>query len=107
MASLAAPQLRPDGWCCFGFPFHPPGKPEKVRTDHFPALRVPGLILQGTRDAFGKPGEIDTAAWSESIELIWLEDGDHDFKPRKRSGLEQSELIERAAAATADFAAGL
>lgn len=104
MASLAALELAPAGWCCFGFPFHPPGKPEKVRTEHFPSLQVPGLILQGTRDPFGKPDQIETGNWPACIELTWLEDGDHDFKPRKRSGLTQADLIERAAQNVADFA---
>ncbi len=97
MASLIAGELQPDGFCCFGYPFHPPGKAGKLRTEHFPTTRVSGLILQGTRDPFGKPGEIDPDTWPANIRLVWLEEGDHDFRPRKRSGLTQTDIIARAA----------
>ena len=101
MASIIAEELQPDGFCCFGYPFHPPGKAEKLRTEHFLDTAVPGLILQGTRDPFGKPGEIDPGAWPDNIRLVWLEEGDHDFRARKKSGLTQADVIARAAEAVA------
>ncbi len=39
------------------YPLHPPGKPEKVRTDHFPEINVPTLFVSGEKDPFGKPDE--------------------------------------------------
>ncbi len=48
-----------------------------------PDLKTPTLIFQGTRDEFGTPDEVATYDLSDAIEVIWLEDGDHDLKPRK------------------------
>ncbi|MEQ1949916.1 alpha/beta fold hydrolase [Mesorhizobium yinganensis] len=71
------------GLVCLGYPFHPPGQPEKLRTAHLETLAAPALICQGTRDPFGAREEVAKYGLSRSIELFWLEDGDHDFKPRK------------------------
>jgi len=71
------------GLVCLGYPFHPPGKPEQLRTKHLAGLKTPTLIFQGTRDEFGTKQEVATYGLSDAIEVIWLEDGDHDLKPRK------------------------
>lgn len=71
------------GLLCLGYPFHPPDKPTQLRTKHLADLKTPTLILQGTRDEFGTKDEVATYALSEAIEILWLEDGDHDLKPRK------------------------
>jgi predicted alpha/beta-hydrolase family hydrolase len=105
MATLVAEALQPAGFCCFGYPFHPPGKPEKLRTEHFGDISLPGLILQGRRDAFGKPGEIDSTGWGRGIQLVWLEEGDHDYRARKASGFTQAGIIQAAAGQVADFVA--
>lgn len=107
MASLVADELGAAGLCCFGYPFHPPGKPETMRTGHFAALKTPTCIVQGTRDPFGKPGELDESAWSPVVRLHWIEEGDHDLKVRKSSGLTQTGLIEEAAKTIGDFAQSL
>ena len=87
VASMAADALydarRIAGLVCLGYPFHPPGKPTQLRTAHLKGLRTPTLIVQGTRDEFGVPPEVETYDLSPQIELLWLEDGDHDLKPRK------------------------
>jgi predicted alpha/beta-hydrolase family hydrolase len=87
VASMAADALfdarRVAGLVCLGYPFHPPGRPTQLRTAHLKDLRTPTLIVQGTRDEFGVPDEVKTYDLSPSIELLWLEDGDHDLKPRK------------------------
>jgi predicted alpha/beta-hydrolase family hydrolase len=92
IASMIADEAEVDGLVCLGYPFHPPGNPEKLRTAHLAELRTPALIVQGTRDPFGRPEEVEGYALSSVIRLIWLEDGDHSFKPRKSSGrtLEQN-----------------
>lgn len=92
MASMVADELGVAGLVCLGYPFHPPGKPEKLRTAHLEALETPALILQGTRDPFGKPDEIEGYDLSDAIAVTFVEDGDHSLKPRKRSGrtLEQN-----------------
>jgi len=82
---------------CFGYPFHPPAKLEKTRVGHLKSLALPLSIFQGTRDPFGKPSEVLTYSLSDSVTLNWLDTGDHDFKPLKRSGRSQQDLILEAA----------
>lgn len=71
------------GLLCLGYPFHPPGKPENLRTQHLTELKTPALICQGTRDEFGTREEVARYALSGNIRILWLDDGDHDLKPRK------------------------
>jgi len=71
------------GLLCLGYPFHPVGKPEQLRTAHLENLKTPALIVQGTRDPFGTREEVASYKLSKQIEILWLEDGDHDLKPRK------------------------
>jgi hypothetical protein len=75
------------GCLCLGYPFHPPGKPLNLRTEHLAALQTPTLILQGERDSFGKRGEVESYALSPKVQLHWITSGDHSFKPTKSSGL--------------------
>ena len=77
---------------CLGYPFHPPGKPEKLRTDHLADIKVPAVIIQGERDTFGNKEEVKKMHLARRIKKVWLPDGDHSFKPRKLSGrtLEQN-----------------
>ena len=84
VASMIADAVRPAGLLCLGYPFHPPEKPQQLRTAHLADLKTPTLIVQGTRDPFGTPEEVATYKLSTAIELLWLEDGDHDLKPRKK-----------------------
>jgi len=90
MATLLAAEADTpvDGCVVFGYPFHPPGKPEKTRLDHFPALAAPVLICQGERDPFGKPREVTGYDLPSPVTVHWVTDGDHDFTPRKRSGID-------------------
>lgn len=71
---------------CLGFPFHPVNKPESLRTAHFQHIPVPIFIAQGTRDKLGNQIEVANYALNKEIEWLWLEDGDHDLKPRVKSG---------------------
>jgi len=104
MASMVADELGVAGLVCLGYPFHPPGKPENLRTDHLVGLKTPALICHGTRDPFGKPDEVAGYGLSDAIKLHWVDDGEHDFKPRKSSGRTQSQNITDAAKAISDFA---
>lgn len=80
------------GLLCVGYPFHPPKKPENLRTEHLANLNTPTLICQGTRDLFGSKEEVADYELSSSIQIEWFEDGDHDLKPRKRiSGFTQAD----------------
>lgn len=91
-----------NGLLCVGYPFHPPGEPEKVRTGHLLDLETPTLICQGTRDQFGSAEEVATYELSPRIDLIWLEDGNHDLTPRKKlSGLSSDDHLRTVAKAVA------
>lgn len=105
VASTVADECGVRGLVCLGYPFHPPGQPAKTRITHLQTLATPALIVQGTRDAFGSPAEVATYALSAKIELVWLEDGDHSFKPRARSGRTLEQNLTAAADAIAAFAA--
>ncbi len=71
------------GLLCLGYPFHPPAKPAQTRTAHLANMKTPALIFQGTRDEFGTREDVAGYDLSPQIEIVWLEDGDHDLKPRK------------------------
>lgn len=96
MATLIAEELKPAGVVCLGYPFHALGKPEKPRIDHLKAVSLPVLILQGTRDAMGNRERVTRYTLSDLIELVWLEDGDHDLKPRVKSGLTHQHHLDTA-----------
>jgi len=83
VASIIADDAKPAGLLCLGYPFHPPDKPEQLRTAHLAGLKTPTLIVQGNRDPFGTPDDVAGYKLSKAIEVFWLEDGDHDLKPRK------------------------
>jgi predicted alpha/beta-hydrolase family hydrolase len=91
------------GLVCLGYPFHPPGQPEKLRTDHLEKLESPTLICQGERDPFGTHDEVSAYPLSPNIAVTWLTDGDHDLKPRKASGATFDGNLDIAAKAIADF----
>ena len=93
------------GLVCLGYPFHPMGKPEQVRTAHLAELAAPTLICQGERDVMGTRDEVAGYALSPSIALAWAPDGDHDLKPRKASGHTFAGNLAAAADAVAAFVA--
>ncbi|MET0409511.1 MAG: alpha/beta family hydrolase [Hyphomicrobium sp.] len=111
VASLLADELYATndiaGLICLGYPFHPPGTPEKLRTAHLEDLRCPALIVQGDRDPFGSRAEIDALRLSPQINFAWMGDGDHDFGPRGRSGFTRKGNLAAAADAVAAFVATL
>jgi uncharacterized protein len=93
MASHLSEQDKVAAIACLGFPFHPPGKPEKHKGEHLAELAKPCLILQGERDTFGKREEFADFNLSDSIRVEFIPDGDHSFKPRKSSGYTEQQNI--------------
>ena len=91
------------GCACLGYPFHPPGKPDSLRTEHLATLKRPLLMAQGTRDAMGTKEEVEGYTLDSAIEWHWLEDGNHDLKPRKASGFSHQQHMESTAVAVAEF----
>jgi len=83
MCSMAvAGGLRAGGLVLVSYPLHPPGRPERARTEHFGSLDVPCLFVSGTRDAFGTPGELESAALAipGPVTHVWIEGGDHGLR---------------------------
>lgn len=103
VASMLAEEPGVAGVICFGYPFHPPGKPDKTRIAHLQELDTPVLVLQGTRDPLGKLDEVASYPLSKNVQVHWLATADHDFKPLKASGRTQSEVIKEAAALSVAF----
>ena len=108
VASLVADELhaagRIAGLACLGYPFHPPKKPEQLRTAHLTALTCPALIVQGERDPFGARAEVEGYGLSAAIRFLWAGDGDHDLGPRGGSGFTRKGNLAAAADAIAEFA---
>ncbi|OBZ95327.1 alpha/beta hydrolase [Pararhizobium polonicum] len=96
------------GLLCLGYPFHPPGKLDNLRTQHLAELKTPTLICQGTRDEFGTREEVAGYALSGNIRILWLEDGDHDLKPRKTlSGFSTADHLKSMAKTVKAWSAGI
>jgi uncharacterized protein len=91
MCSLAvADGLAAAGLLLISYPLHPPGRPDALRTEHFPRLEVPCLFVSGTRDAFGSPEEFE-AATSEipgPVTRQWVEGKDHGLRGADRQVVE-------------------
>jgi predicted alpha/beta-hydrolase family hydrolase len=70
------------GLVLVSYPLHPPGRPEKLRTEHFGAIGVPCLFLSGTKDSFGTPAELEaaTARIHASVTHLWVEGCDHGLR---------------------------
>lgn len=112
VASMAADELHAAGsvagLVCLGYPFHPPKRPDAPRTAHLQSLKTPALICQGTRDPFGTKDDVAGYRLSPRVELFWMEDGDHDLKPRKKvTGLSAADYAVRAAGKIADWTSDL
>lgn len=92
------------GLACVSYPWHPPARPDQPRVSHLADLHVPTLMVQGTRDPFGSPDEVAAYPLSPVIELLWLDDGDHDLRPRTAiSGHTHAQHLDTAADAVAAF----
>ncbi|MCE2569984.1 alpha/beta hydrolase [Motilimonas eburnea] len=95
------PQVK--GGVFLGFPFHPPGKPERLKGEHLADINKPCLLIQGERDTMGSKEEIAQYSLSPLIEMAFLTDGDHSFKPRKASGVSYQQNMAQAIELTAKF----
>jgi predicted alpha/beta-hydrolase family hydrolase len=103
VATMIADDSTARGVVVFGYPFHPPDKPQQLRTAHLASLRTPTLILQGERDEFGTRDEVAGYTLSTAITVEWFADGDHSLAPRKSSGFTPAQHLATAIARTVDF----
>jgi predicted alpha/beta-hydrolase family hydrolase len=107
IASMIADEAGVLGLVCLGYPFHPPGQPEKLRVAHLERLKTPTLIVQGERDALGTREEVARYPLSKAIRILFLADGDHSFKPRVSSGRTQEQNLAEAVALVTGFLGSL
>ena len=103
IASLVADEAGVAGLVCLGYPFHPVGKPERLRVEHLQTIKTPTLIVQGERDPFGTREEVARYKLSPAIHVSWIEDGEHSFKPRKASGRTEQQNWEAAVGDSVTF----
>jgi len=103
MATLVADELQVRGAVVFGYPFHPPGQPNKLRTAHLENLATPMLVLQGERDLFGTRDDVAGYRLSPQIRIEWITDGDHSLKPRAKSGTTERQNLLHAIDTAAAF----
>lgn len=101
MASLAAArhpgEFRPAGLVLFAYPLHPPGRPDRLRTEHLAGIALPVLFLSGTRDEFAGVELMERAIGVlPDATLRWLEGADHSFHVLKRSGRRDEEVLAEA-----------
>jgi predicted alpha/beta-hydrolase family hydrolase len=91
---------RLQGIIVFGYPLHPPGKPERLRVDHLPSVKVPVLIVQGERDTFGTPKELAPVldTMPAGAEMLPIPGGDHSLTVRGRREGVLGEVLDAAAA---------
>jgi predicted alpha/beta-hydrolase family hydrolase len=105
VATMIADELYRDGKIagvvCLGYPFHPTGQPEKLRTAHLEELSAPTLICQGTRDPFGTQEDVSRYDLSPAIKFHWVTVGDHDFRPAKGAGVTAKDNLRATADAIA------
>jgi predicted alpha/beta-hydrolase family hydrolase len=106
VASLVADESGVAGLLCLGYPFHPVGQPDKLRTAHLRTLATPALVVQGERDPFGTREEVAAYDIAPTIEFAWLPDGDHSWAPRKASGRTAGENIAAGVAAAVEWLEG-
>ena len=84
------------GLVFLGYPLHPPGQPQKLRTDHWPSIKAPMLFVQGTRDSFGSPDEINPILKKLKLKatVYVVDTGDHSLKVQKSAGVAQDAVYE-------------
>ena len=84
------------GLVLLGYPLHPPGKPGEPRDAHLPAIGRPMLFVQGSRDTFGTPGELEPvlAGLSPRGVLHVVDGGDHSFKIGRKDPARQAAVFD-------------
>lgn len=100
MGGRAASMLAADGFTCDGllllaYPLHPPGKPDQLRDAHLPAIKVPAICFNGTRDPFCTPDLMKAALKNVKTDwkMHWIEGADHSFHVLKSSGRTDAEVL--------------
>jgi uncharacterized protein len=91
---LAAEGFACDGLMLFAYPLHPAGRPEKLRDEHLPRIRVPVLCFNGTRDALCTRELMQKVPTPPAWTMHWLEGADHSFRVLKSSGRTDAQVLD-------------
>ncbi|MEX2225469.1 MAG: alpha/beta family hydrolase [Dehalococcoidia bacterium] len=103
-SQIVAQGVKIDALALFAYPLHAPGRPEKIRDEHFPSLKCRTLFCSGTNDAFASPGELRSAASKvKRAKVHLLEGADHGFAVKKASGRTREDVWAEAVAAMAEW----
>nr|WP_282446657.1 alpha/beta fold hydrolase [Shewanella sp. 1CM18E] len=102
MSAILAETVLVDGVVCLGYPFIPLNGGEP-RLEPIERCLAPIMVIQGERDKFGHKGLVETWPIMDKVQLQWLTDGDHSFKPRKSSGTTLEANLEQAIASARQF----
>jgi uncharacterized protein len=94
-----------DGLVLLGYPLHPPGQPHRPRTAHLPDIRVPILVVQGTRDTFGTRAEVEPvfSTLKTTVALEFIDGGDHSFAVPKSTGRTEADVHDAVANRIAEW----
>jgi len=105
IASYLAAAGEGAGLVFFGYPLHPAGKPEKLRSEHFGAIAQPALFLAGTRDALCTLELLQSAleTFGGVTQLTLTEQANHDFAVPKRTGRTRAEVLQELCSTTAEW----
>ena len=106
---LAAKGFKCDGLLLLAYPLHPAGRPDQLRDAHLPAIRVPVLCFNGTRDALCTPDLMKQALArvTTTWQMHWLDTADHSFHVLKKSGRTDVEVLKEVADVSAEWVAEL
>jgi predicted alpha/beta-hydrolase family hydrolase len=101
--------LPAQGLLLLGYPLHPAGKPDRVRSDHFPRLDVPVLFVSGTRDALAPRETLERAAATipGPVTFHWIETADHGYRPLKASGRSADDVVAEVAGVVVQWVTSL
>ena len=107
--AAADSDLAIDGLVLLGYPLHPPGRPEQRRDKHLPLIQRPMLIVQGGRDAFGTPAELEPilATLPRKATLHVVPGGDHSYKAPRIDAARQTALIDEVHRTIAEWIASI
>jgi predicted alpha/beta-hydrolase family hydrolase len=97
------------GLLLLGYPLHAAGKPDQPRDEHFRRIRVPVLLVSGTRDALASRPALTTAArrFKGPRAFHWLETADHGYRPLKSSGRSPQDVLAEVGSVSASWVADL
>jgi predicted alpha/beta-hydrolase family hydrolase len=92
---VAADAKLVNGLLLLSYPLHPPGRPEKLRTDHFPALQTPTFFVSGTKDTFGSIAELEAAIKLIPVKtkLMTIEGAAHGLSQKSKTTKLPAEIV--------------